>query len=86
MTKMFAGASIMMLADEGKVSLDDPAPSRGTLPSSRLRPLRKPRHRQRRLPLQSRLTASEVTLSAGIVVFRRSRVSGAKLCSACHRV
>jgi CubicO group peptidase (beta-lactamase class C family) len=24
MTKMFAGASIMMLADEGKVSLDDP--------------------------------------------------------------
>jgi CubicO group peptidase (beta-lactamase class C family) len=25
MTKMFAGASIMMLADEGKVSLDDPA-------------------------------------------------------------
>src|SRR5499427_4372206 len=24
MTKMFAGASVMMLADEGKVSLDDP--------------------------------------------------------------
>jgi CubicO group peptidase (beta-lactamase class C family) len=24
MTKMFAGASIMMLVDEGKVSLDDP--------------------------------------------------------------
>ena len=27
MTKMFAGASIMMLADEGKVSLDDPVTS-----------------------------------------------------------
>jgi hypothetical protein len=26
MTKMFAGASTMMLADEGKVSLDDPVP------------------------------------------------------------
>lgn len=25
MTKMFAGASIMMLVDEGKLSLDDPA-------------------------------------------------------------
>jgi CubicO group peptidase (beta-lactamase class C family) len=27
MTKMFAGASIMMLADEGQVSLDDPVTS-----------------------------------------------------------